>query len=357
MMMFLGRLSRRDKRLIMVASDFVFLPLALYLAICIRQGTFSPQTIESWWLFLLAPVIAIPIFTRLGLYRAVVRYIEWRAELTIFKAVTLSTLAFSVVERLGGDWHVPRMLVYWMLSLLYVGGSRLAVRTYYQNLHSRHCEKQRVAIYGAGNAGAQLAKSIDAGSEYRTIAFFDDNPGLHGNSIGGVTIHNPARLPELIHELGIAQVLLAIPSASFSQRKAILTRLEPLPVHVKTIPALHDLVTGKVKVESVRDLDIEDLLGRDSVPPNERLLSACITDRAVLVTGAGGSIGSELCRQIIAAESRPAGALRTLRVRALSDQDGAAGISGNASGQYCRGHPHPRLGESSAPHGDDSQHL
>ncbi len=299
MMKSLDQLPRHYKRLIMVASDFGFLLLALYLAICISQGTFVPHIMKSWWLFLAAPVIAIPIFIRLGLYRAVVRYIEWHAELTIFKAVTLSALVLSAVERLGGDWHVPRMIVYWLLSLLYVGGSRLAVRTYYQSLYSRHCEKQRVAIYGAGNAGAHLAKSIGFGSEYHVIAFFDDNPELHGSSVGGITIHNPARLTELIHELGITQVLLAIPSALFSQRKAILARLEPLPVHVKTIPALHDLVTGKVKVDSVGDLDIDDLLGRDPVPPDEHLLSACVTGRAVLVTGAGGSIGAELCRQIM----------------------------------------------------------
>ncbi len=257
------------------------------------------MSLESWWLFLAAPLIAIPVFIRLGLYRAVVRYIEWRAELIIFKAVTVSALVLFAVEQLGGDWHASRMFVYWLLSLLYVGGSRLAVRTYYQSLYSRHCEKQRVAIYGAGDAGAHLAKSIGAGNQYHVIAFFDDNPELHGSSVGGITIYNPASLPEVIQDLGITLVLLAIPSALFPQRKAILARLEPLPVQVKTIPGLHDLVDGKVKVDSVRDLDIADLLGRNSVPPNDRLLSACVTGRAVLVTGAGGSIGSELCRQIM----------------------------------------------------------
>lgn len=300
MMKYLDRLPRHYKRLIMVASDFVFLLLALFLAHCISQGTFLPHIMKSWWLFLAAPVITIPIFIRLGLYLAVVRYIEWRAELIIFKAVTLSTLVLFAVGRLGGDWHASRMLVYWLLSLLFIGGSRLVVRTYYQSLFSRHCKKQRVAIYGAGGAGAHLAKSIGVGNQYHVIAFFDDNPELHDSSVGGITIYNPARLPELIQDLDITLVLLAIPSALFPQRKAILARLEPLPVQVKTIPGLHDLVAGKVKVDSVRDLDIADLLGRDSVPPNERLLSACVTGRAVLVTGAGGSIGSELCRQIMA---------------------------------------------------------
>ncbi|MHB8746721.1 MAG: polysaccharide biosynthesis protein [Gammaproteobacteria bacterium] len=304
MMKYLNRLPRYHKRLIMVAADFVFLPLALWLSICLRQSTLYPTISESWGLFVAAPMIAIPIFLRLGLYRAMVRFIELKAGLIILRAVTLSVVTFALVEWLVDGWHVARLIIYWMLALVYIMGGRLVVRTYYQRLYNRHCIKQRVAVYGAGNAGAQLVKSISSGNEYHVIAIFDDNPQLHGRSVGGIDIHDPAKLSELVAERGITQVFLAIPSASFAQRKTILARLEPLPVHVKTIPALHDLVTGKVKVDNVRDLDIDDLLGRNPVPPNKQLLVASVSGLAVLVTGAGGSIGSELCRQIMALNPR-----------------------------------------------------
>lgn len=300
----LDQLPRNYKRLIMAASDTLCLPFAFWLSICIKQGSIYLAVSESWWLFIATPAVSIPIFIKLGLYRAVVRFIELKAGLTIIKAVTLSVVVLSLLEWLSGEWHVTRMIIYWMLALLYITGSRLMVRAYYQRLYSRHCVKQRVAIYGAGNAGAQLAKSISSGTEYHTIAFFDDSPELHGSSLSGIDIHDPCELTGLVAEHGITQILLAIPSASFLQRKAILSRIEPLPIHVKTIPALHDLVSGKVRVDNVRDLDIDDLLGRDPVPPNKKLLSGCVTGRTVLVTGAGGSIGSELCRQIIVLNPR-----------------------------------------------------
>ncbi len=295
-------MSRAVKRLLMLGADAVAIPLALYIGFALRLGTVTPPVAVYWWLFLLLPLLSLPVFAWLGYYRMVVRYMGPQAVSTLLKGVTVSTLILAAVTFLAGLHGFPRSVLplYWLLALLGIGGSRALVRGWLQRGRARSGEcKQPVIIYGAGSAGAQLAGILAGGPRYLPVAFIDDDPGVQGSVIRGVGVYPPARLEELIGELGVTHVLLAVPSAAPSRRQAILRRLERYPVHVKTIPALADVVSGKARLDEIREVAIEDLLGRDTVAASPKLMAACIAGKAVLVTGAGGSIGAELCRQIV----------------------------------------------------------
>ncbi len=186
-----------------------------------------------------------------------------------------------------------------MIALLLIGGVRFLAKVLLQSLIQNFRPKEPVIIYGAGSSGMQLLVALQNGDQYLPVAFVDDSHNMLGNTVHGIRVYSPNSLYELIESYSVRQIFLAIPSATHGERKEILNRLEHLPVHVKTVPDLFDMVSGKVGVDEIREIDIEDLLGRDIVPPNPELLGACITAQSVMVTGAGGSIGSELCRQII----------------------------------------------------------
>jgi len=307
-------LPRRYKRLLQVLTDVVLVWLALWLAFVVRLGSFSKVEPFSGhaWLFVTAPLIAIPIFIRIGMYRAVMRYLGNDALLAIAKAVTLSSLLLALIIYWyrGAPAIVPRSLVfnYWWLSLILLGGLRLLLRQYVLgdwysvrliNPLSRQDGLPRVAIYGAGSAGNQLAAALRAGRSMRPVAFIDDDPDIVNRVIAGLQVYKPTRIGQLIDETGVSEVLLAIPSASRGRRREILAELEGYPIHVRSVPGFMDLASGRVKVEDIQEVDIADLLGRDAVAPNIDLLESCIRDKVVLVTGAGGSIGSELSRQIL----------------------------------------------------------
>lgn len=295
------RLPRRAKRMIMLAADLIMIPLALWSAVALRLGNPFPTVIPYWWLFLAAPALSIPVFIRLGLYRAVVRFMGSQAVFAVLKGVTLSALLLATLTLLSGIKGVPRsaFLIYWGVALLYIGGSRFLIRAYFQTLTRKGEIGEAVAIYGAGASGAQLALALNTSREFVPVAFLDDNKALQGSVIHGVRVYDPKGLPDLLGELGITQVLLAMPSVSRARRRVIINYLEPLPVHVRTIPGVEALVSGSARYDEIREVGIEDLLGRDTVPPESNLLDACIRRKVVMVTGAGGSIGSELCRQIV----------------------------------------------------------
>src|SRR5690606_26938640 len=189
--------------------------------------------------------------------------------------------------------------IFWMISLLLVGGFRFMAKVMLQNLIQNFRPKEPVIIYGAGSSGMQLAAALMNGDQYLPVAFLDDDKSLIGNTVHGIRVFSPNALSELLENFSVRQILLAIPSATHAERKHILNQLERYPVHVKTVPDLFDMVSGKVGVDEIKDIDIEDLLGRDIVPPDPQLMGACIRGQVVLITGAGGSIGSELCRQIV----------------------------------------------------------
>ncbi|EAR20523.1 polysaccharide biosynthesis protein [Nitrococcus mobilis] len=298
----LAALPRRTKQLIMVGADMAMLPLAVWSAFALRFGTVAPPYLDRfWWLFIATPLLTIPILYALGLYRAIVRYMSTQAVFAVVNGVGLSALLIIAMSLMLDMRGLPRsvVLLYALFALLYIGGSRFLIRTSLQSLIRRRTNKEPVVIYGAGAAGLQSAAALLNGNEYEPVAFVDDNPALQGMVMHGIKVHSPELLSKLAAALEVSYVLLAMPSLSRLRRNAILDRLEPLPVRVKTLPGLADLVSGAARVDEFREVDIEDLLGRDPVIPQQRLLGQCIHGKVVMVTGAGGTIGSELCRQIL----------------------------------------------------------
>lgn len=311
---------RRYKRLLQVSADILVCWIALWLAFWVRLGSdrlINPLG-DYLWLFLAAPAVAIPVYIRSGMYRAVLRYMGNDALVTIFKAVAISALllALAVYWYKGSPAVVPRSIVfnYWWLSLILAGGLRLVMRQYFLgdwfnvraviNLPSKDDSLPRVAIYGAGTAGNQLVAALRMGRSMRPVAFIDDDHSIATRVIAGLKVYKPKHIAQLINETGAQEVLLAIPSASRARRKEILHLLEPFPLHVRSVPGIMDLASGRVRVDDIQEVDIADLLGRDAVPPQRELFERCIRDKVVLVTGAGGSIGSELCRQLIGSQPR-----------------------------------------------------
>ncbi len=309
-------LKRRHKRLLQLVTDVCLLWLALWLAFVVRlgfDGRVEPLG-GHLWLFALAPVIAIPLFVRYGMYRAVMRYLGNDALWAIAKAVSLSALLLAVAVYFYRDAPVlvPRSLVfnYWWLSLVLVGGLRLVMRQYFtgdwyigafaQPINRRDTPVPRVAIYGAGSAGNQLTAALRLGRSMKPVAFIDDDENIATRSIAGLKIYTSKHIQQMIDETGADEILLAMPSVSRARRRKILESLEVFPLHVRSMPDLMDLASGRVTVDDVQEVDIVDLLGRDAVPPQQALFERCIRSQVVMVTGAGGSIGSELCRQIVA---------------------------------------------------------
>ena len=308
-------LPRRRKRFIQVLADVLVVWAALWLAFVVRLGIeelVNPVR-EHYWLFVCAPLVAIPMFAYFGMYRAVVRYFGNDALINIFKAVSLSALFLGVVVFWYSNHQnlVPRSIIfnYWWLSLVMIGGMRLAMRQYFLGdwfsaaqhvpFTSRDDGLPKVAIYGAGAAGNQLVAALRMGKMMRPVAFLDDDSSIGGRVISGLQVFKPHQIQKMMEITGAQEVLLAIPSASRGRRREILGFLEGLSLHVRSIPGFMDLASGRVKVDDLQEVDIGDLLGRDAVPAQEDLLERCVTGKVVLVTGAGGSIGSQLCRQIL----------------------------------------------------------
>jgi len=313
---FLLGLPRRQKRLVQVSADVVLVWAALWLAFVVRLGIdemVNPFIVHAW-LFLMAPIVAIPLFIRFGMYRAVMRYFGNDALIAIIKAVSLSSLFLGVIVYWYSNHQniVPRSIIfnYWWLSLIMIGGLRLAMRHYFLGdwftavqhvpFTSRDDGLPRVAVYGAGAAGNQLVAALRMGRVMRPVAFIDDDNGIAERVISGLHVYKPKHIQRMIDVTGAQEILLAIPSSNRGRRREILTFLEDFPLHVRSVPGFMDLASGRVKVDDIQEVDIADLLGRDSVPAQEELLEHCIKGQSVLVTGAGGSIGSELCRQILA---------------------------------------------------------
>lgn len=311
-------LRRRHKRLLQVAADVVLVWLALWLAFVVRLG--FDNSINAFskygWLFIVAPLIAIPLFIRLGMYRAVLRYLGNDALLTIAKAVSVSALLLALIVYWYRDAPavVPRSLVfnYWWLSLTLIGGLRLVMRHYFMGdwySSGRSAtpaqgdgRAPKVAIYGAGTAGNQLVAALRMGRSMNPVAFIDDDKGIVSQVIAGLKVYKPGSITQLIEDTGVQEILLAMPSVSRMRRREILEYLEQFPLHVRSVPDFTDLASGRVQVDALQEVDIADVLGRDAVPPMKALFERCIRGQVVLVTGAGGSIGAELCRQIISVE-------------------------------------------------------
>ena len=295
-------LSRTVKQMLMMLADSLMLALALWLSFALLGSDFFATNQDVYPYIAVSNIASVVVFYRIGLYRAILLYMGLQSGFIVLQGVTISTVllaAISYVLVMPSGYDVATFPLYWMISLLFVGGSRFVAKVALQSLIQNFRPKAPVIIYGAGSSGMQLVAALQNGDQYLPVAFVDDSRGLIGSTVHGIRVYSPGALADLIANFSVRQILLAVPSATHAERKEILNRLEHLPVHVKTVPDLFDMVSGKVGVDEVRDIDIEDLLGRDIVPPNPKLMGASITGRSVLVTGAAGSIGAELCRQIL----------------------------------------------------------
>ena len=298
-MNFLFRSPRSVKRLISIFADLFFIVTAFWAAMLVRLDTLAVFSNQQYWLLLLSLIpISLVINVKLGLYRAVIRFISSKAATSIGLAVLLTT--FSLIL-LSFYLHVslPRTVpvVFAAFLMILIGGSRFFVRTVLANTKSN--SKERVIIYGAGSSGRQLAQSLIQGSEYCPIAFIDDDKKIQQNTIQGITVFCRNDINKIVDEHSVKRILLAMPRENKKRIAKVLSRLENLPVEILSIPGSADLVSGKATIDELQQVSINDLLGRDSVRPNQSLLQANIKNKVVMITGAGGSIGSELCRQIL----------------------------------------------------------
>jgi FlaA1/EpsC-like NDP-sugar epimerase len=293
------------KRLVVVGLDMMMAVFAMWLAFSFRLDTPHWPEGSQWVLYALAPALAVPIFLKFGLYRAIFRYTGLAALVTTAQAVIVYGIALFVLiltMQHRGMVGLPRTtgILQPLIFLLMVGCSRAIARFWLAGLAGKNRRAAgRLLIYGAGSAGAQTASAIGNAAQYALMGFLDDDPAKSGSTINGIPVFLPKDAQSLVKRLGITDILLALPSARRERRNQILQSLCALPVHIRTLPGLTDLASGRVSVQDFRELEIEDLLGRDPVIPDTTLLSHKLMGQIVLVTGAGGSIGSELCRQIV----------------------------------------------------------
>lgn len=299
-------LSRRQKQSIAALADFMFVPLIFVLSLMLAYDTVSaPSYSENLWMILISPLISIPIFIRVGLYRAVIRYIDHQIVLTAAQGAATAGLILVACRFVQAKelFSIAPYVIYVALLCLYLLVSRFSARGFFLG-DRRSNQRIKVAIYGAGDAGQQLANALLPGKEYLPVVFVDRNPQLHKATISGIKVYPVERLAELIDIHGIGAVLLAMPSLSNTEQRRVINELTKLHVRVKVTPPIQSLVNGMARVDDVREIEIEDLLSRDPVAPDTNLLSTCIKDKSVVVSGAGGSIGSELCRQIVRLQPR-----------------------------------------------------
>jgi FlaA1/EpsC-like NDP-sugar epimerase len=296
-------LPRAWKRVILVGFDFAALAFVLWAAFSLRYDRWElPNSIDEWAIVFSAPLIAIPVFVRMGLYRAVVRYLPERAIWTIVQAMGLAAILWvllAFLTAMTGRGFVPRSvpIIYWALGTLVVTGSRLAAKwLFWPSSRKAMLQRPSVVIYGAGEAGTQLATSLR--NSHFIAGFLDDDPALHRREVVGIKVFAPSHLPNLVRDFGVKQVILSIPSLSATRRKEIVQDVSRQGIRVQSLPAVTDLVTGKYLVSQIHEIEIDELLGRSSVPPDLDLIRNMIVGRTIMVTGAGGSIGSELCRKI-----------------------------------------------------------
>ena len=301
-------LPRLSKRVLVLLVDTSLCVLCVWLAFYLRLGEWvsllHPGEWHLWLAAVLSVVIALPIFVTHGFYRAIFRYSGWASLMTVAQAMLVYGVLFMTVITVMGFSGIPRTIgiIQPILLLMLVGASRALARYWLGGSYQRRLQNAslpKMLIYGAGDAGQQMAVAMSNSREVCVVGFLDDDDSLHGHVLNGQPIYAPADLAHLVKAVGISHVLLALPSVNRQQRYQILNQLAPYKVQVRTLPNLNDLAHGRVSVSDIKDLDIDDLLGREPVQPNSLLLNANTQGKTVLVTGAGGSIGSELCRQIL----------------------------------------------------------
>ena len=292
-------IPRIYKQLLIASTDAIMLVSILFLAFSIRLGYWYWPDEDLLWVIFGAPVIAIPIFIVFDLYHGIVRFLGLRTLWAVVQAVSLYGLIWGIIGFMTAIDGIPRsvILINWLLAIVGIGGARMLARWLLSDDLIRG--RKNVLIYGAGSSGRQLAEALSQSSEYKPVAFIDDQKDLIKQSLNGIRIYTDAALPDLINKYQIQEVLLALNTPSKQKYNQIINRLKDFPVHLRILPSVSELAQGKVKIGDLREVNIDDVLGREKVGPNWSLLHTDIEDKVVMVTGAGGSIGSELCRQIL----------------------------------------------------------
>ncbi len=298
-------IPRAGKRMLVLGIDALLCIATVAIAYFLRLDLWKLPEGTQWLSYIGALLLAIPLFVSFGLYRAIFRYAGWGALTAVIRACAVYALLYSSVFTFLGVRDIPRTtgLIQPVLLFVAIGMSRAIARYWLGGGYAqmrRLGDRPKLLIYGAGSAGRQLAAALETTGEMEVAGFIDDDPTLHRSVLNGKAIYPPHDLPDLFEKLNITDVLLAMPSASRARRGDIVDQMRGTAITIRTLPALMDLANGNITINDLRELDIEDLLGRDAIPPNQILLAKTIVGKTVLVTGAGGSIGSELCRQILA---------------------------------------------------------
>ena len=290
---------RSTKRIITISFDLLAIPIAIYTALALRHGEFLITiSYELFMVMLSTMLITTCIFIRLGLYRAVVRFMAAKAFSSLAVGISISALVLASSSFLN-QANLPRssIVIYWFTAFALLGMPRLFIRNIVSQLNNSN--RESVLVYGAGNQGIALANALTNSDQFRPVALIDDDKKKQGTVINSLKVHPSKDVQQLTEQFSVKKILLALGNTTTSKRKLLIENLADNQLEILTTPAVQDIISGKAKIEEVKDVEIEDLLGRDCVSPNANLLSQSIKDKVVLVTGAGGSIGSELCRQII----------------------------------------------------------
>lgn len=298
-------LPRLAKIVVVASVDIALCVLTVWLALYLRLGEFVQLSGNAIVGVIVSVSIALPIFIISGLYRAIFRYSGWPALMAVARAIVIYGFLYMAIFTAIGLQGMPRTvgIIQPILLLLFIGASRALARVWLGDDYNRilkQAARPKVLIYGAGNSGRELVGAIVNSPEMQVVGFLDDDSRLWGHVLNGQSIYSPSDLDNLVISLNVSVVLLAMPNLTRARRNQILTQIRSARVAVRTLPSMSDLVKGKVSISDLRDLDIDDLLGRETVIPNYILLAMCTRNKIVMVTGAGGSIGSELCRQIMA---------------------------------------------------------
>lgn len=297
----IASLPRRQKQIVLVLMDICILPLMMWLAYAIRLARPNVQVmqgLDAWYIYV--GVVGILIFALLGIYRAIVRSFNEDYLLRILIGTFIQIVALYTIKKLNVAFipmSIP--LMYGFMLFSYMWWSRAVIRYATLKTFAKKQSRKRVAIYGAGLAGQQIAAALNRSDDYLPVCFIDDKRSLQGQSLSGLKIYSPKKARAKLGKFGIEEVLLAMPSVGRARKKEIIESFDTADVKIMELPGVTQLVDGKVKVSDIREVDIIDLLGRDPVPPKPELLEKNIKNKVVMVTGAGGSIGSELCRQIV----------------------------------------------------------
>lgn len=318
---FLIKIPRIQKQVILMVLDTASLILCVFLAYSLRFGHWhNPNSTAQLFLMGIIPLLALPIFLKFGLYRAVIRYVGDQALWAIVKSLTLTTLIWSFIAfmtQLSGAQGIPRTVpgIFWLLGVVIIASTRFLGRFIFARGVGPAKTKNYVLIYGAGTSGRQLAASLKRGNDLQPLGFIDDDASLSGKDIDGFRVYSPKQIAGLISHFGVKFVIVTLSSVSNKRRREVVAFLEKLSVKVRVLPSISSIAEGRHLVNMIREVEISDLLGRDPVDADPVLLSQCIQSKSVLVTGAGGSIGSELCRQIAA--------LKPVRLVLLESNEGA----------------------------------